>query len=102
MTKRTLFNVILFGLLLVAFTYVAILQNKVNALERIVEIEQEIAQYNEEIELHKAWYKISMEASEECAQSFIDDARKEHEEADKKRELIKQLEEEKLGLMKNR
>jgi hypothetical protein len=43
-----------------------------------------------------------MEASEECRESFIQDAEKEHIEADKKRELIKKLEEEKEGLMMNR
>jgi hypothetical protein len=43
-----------------------------------------------------------MEASEECKESFIKDAEKEHIEADKKREIIKQLEEEKMGLLENR
>jgi hypothetical protein len=43
-----------------------------------------------------------MQASEECVESFKKDAEKEHVEADKKRELIKKLEEKKEGLIKNR
>ena len=95
-------TIILIALILVGFTWWWVAQNKVNTAERIIAIDREIAQLNDEISLHQSWYKISMQASEECSQSFINDANKEHIEADKKREKIKSLENEKAGLIQNR
>ena len=94
--------IILVAISLVWFTWWWVAQNKVNNAERIIAIDREIAQLNDEISLHQNWYKISMQASEECSQSFINDANKEHIEADKKREKIKSLENEKVGLIQNR
>lgn len=93
---------ILIAISLVWFTWWWVAQNKVNTAERIIEIDREIVQLNDEIALHQSWYKISMQASEECSQSFIDDANKEHIAADKKREKIRSLENEKAGLIQNR
>ena len=95
-------TIILIALILVGFTWWWVAQNKVNTAERIIAIDREIAQLNDEISLHQSWYKISMQASEECSQSFINDANKEHIEADKKREKIRLLENEKVGLIQNR
>ena len=95
-------TIILIALILVGFTWWWVAQNKVNTAERIIEIDREILQLSGEIALHQSWYKISMQASEECSQSFINDANKEHIAADKKREKIRSLENEKAGLIKNR
>lgn len=102
MKKQTTFSIILLWLLLVACSWLVIAQNKIEQQQRIIEIDKQIWELNEEILYHQNWYKISMEASEECKESFIKDAEKEHIEADKKREIIKQLEEEKMGLLENR
>lgn len=102
MNRSTLVTLILLWLVIVWFTWWCVAQSKVIKAERIIEIDKQIAQLNEEIKLHQSWYRISINASEECSQSFIEDANKEHEEADKKRAVIKQLEEEKMGLIQNR
>ena len=94
--------IILIAFSIVGFTWWWVAQNKVNNAERIIEIDREIVQLNNEIALHQSWYKISMQASEECSQSFINDANKEHIAADKKREKMRILENEKAGLIKNR
>lgn len=101
MTK-TLFNIICLWIIVFAFTGWWVAQNKVNKAERIIEIDQEIAELKSWILINQNWYKISMEASEECSESFIKDALKEHEEADKKRDKIEKLENEKAGLIESR
>ena len=101
MTK-TLLNMICLWVIIFAFTGWWVAQNKANRAERIIEIDQEIAELNDWILLNQSWYKISMEASTECAESFIKDAENEHKEADKKRAKIEKLEQEKMGLLQNR
>lgn len=101
MNKQTLFSTILLWLLLVVSTFYVQAQNEINRQSRIIEIDKRQAEIDEEILFHQNWYKISIEASEECKESFIKEAEKEHIQADKLREEKKQLEEEKLGLMKN-
>lgn len=102
MTKNTITILILIWFIIVWFTWWWIAQNNYNKAERIIAIDEEIAQLDAEILMHQSWYKISVEASKECEKSFLNDAQKEHVEADKKRELIEKLEKEKLGLIQNR
>lgn len=102
MNKQTILSTILLWLLVILSAFYVQAQSEINRQERIIEIDKQIQELNEWIEWHKKGFNISMEASEECKESFIQEAWKEHDEADKKRELIKQLEEEKVGLMKNR
>ena len=102
MNKQTLISTILLGLLLVACCWLVLAQSEIDRQNKIIEIDQQIWVLNEEIKFHQSWYDISIKASEECVQSFLEDAQKEHIEADKKRELIKKLEEEKQGLLQNR
>lgn len=102
MKKETTICIILLGLLLIACLWLVKAQNTIEEQNRIIEIDQEIAEIDEAIEFHKQGYKISVEASKECEQSFLEDAEKEHIEADKKREIKAKLEEEKRGLLENR
>lgn len=102
MNTNTIITWILLLVSLVGFTWWGVAQNNVNKAEKIIAIDEQIRELNEEIDWHKQGYEISVKASEECRESFMQDAEKEHIEANKKRELIKKLEEEKEGLMMNR
>jgi len=102
MNKQTTTISILAWLLIITCAWLVYAQNEIEKQKEIIEIDKEIWALKEEIIFHQNWYNISMQASEECVESFKKDAEKEHVEADKKRELIKKLEEKKEGLIKNR
>lgn len=102
MRTNTIIYTILWWLLLVACCWLVLAQSQIDKQNEIIELDEQISQLEYEIHVHQTWYKISVEASKECEKSFLDDAEKEHIEADKKRELIEKLKEKKEGLMKNR
>ena len=88
----------LFGIILVLFAYIVILQPKVKAGNEILEIKQQIEEKQKSILDHQERYKIAVESLNECAESWNEEMRKENEWANADRKAIEDLEEQ-LGLI---
>lgn len=91
----------LFGIILVLFAYIVILQPKVKAGNEILEIKQQIEEKQKSILEHQERYRIAVESLNECAESWNEEMRKENEWANADRDDIADLEQ-KLGLILQR
>ena len=116
MTKQTIISTVFLWLAIIGFSRWAVAQNNTNELEKILKLDREIldiddkikeAEYN--IKLRQENYQTSLAAAEECKQSFLNAAEKDHEEADNWRAIIDeyntlkaQKESEKAGLIQSR
>lgn len=69
----------LFGIILVLFAYIVILQPKVKAGNEILEIKQQIEEKQKSILEHQERYRIAVESLNECAESWNEEMRKENE-----------------------
>ena len=101
MTKQTLFNLISLAVILISFSYVAVLQNKVNATEELLALEQEEAQLRMEIKEDEDGWRVDEYWKTECVESFEKSQFNRHTRNDKRRARLEQIEEEK-GLILNR
>ena len=79
MTKTQTIYTILFGVILSLFAYIIVIQPKVNASEKYLELQQEKArliELNQQLETAKAeeseWWWVDEEAKNECIKSFED------------------------------
>ena len=70
---------VLFGIILVLFAYIVILQPKVKAGNEILEIKQQIEEKQKSILDHQERYRIAVESLNECAESWNEEMRKENE-----------------------
>jgi len=101
MTKQTLFNLISLAVILISFSYVAVLQNKVNAMEELLALEQEEAQLKIEIKEDEDGWRVDEYWKTECVQSFEESQLNRHTNNDKRRARLEEIQEEK-GLILNR
>ena len=69
----------LFGIILVLFAYIVILQPKVKAGNEILEIKQQIEEKQKSILEHQERYRIAVESLNECAESWNEEMKKENE-----------------------
>ena len=79
MTKTQAIYTALIGLIISMFAYIMIMQPKVNASEKYLELQQEKArliELNQQLETAKAeeseWWWVDEEAKNECIKSFED------------------------------
>lgn len=79
MTKTQIIYTSLFGVIITLLAYIMIMQPKVNASEKYLELQQEKArliELNKQLETAKAeeseWWWVDEEAKNECIKSFED------------------------------
>ena len=101
MTKQTLLNLILLWLVVIVFSYTAVLQNKVNANEELMALEQEEAQLKADIKEDEAGWWVDEYWKTECVESFEKSQFNRHTKNDKRRARLEEIQEEK-GLILNR
>lgn len=101
MKKTQLINTVLFGVIIVLFAYIVVLQPRVKAGDEILEIQQKLAELdNLEQEAKDAWH-IAEEAKAECIESWNEQQQLENNKAVNYRAEKAELEE-KLGLILSR
>ena len=101
MNKQTLLNLILLWLVVIVFSYTAVLQNKVNANEELIALEQEEAQLKAEMKEDSDWRWVDEYWKTECVDSFTKSQENRTKRNDKRRVRLLEIEEEK-GLILNR
>lgn len=92
MTKTTIINTIIVAILLVVFSYTAVLQNKVNATEDIRQAQARINELKTLITEAQDSYKIAEESIAECTESWSAVMNKAHTDAENYRNEISELE----------
>ena len=101
MKKTQLIYTILFGVILVLFSYIVILQPRVKAWDEILEIQQKLAELDDLEQQAKDNWHIAEEAKAECIESWNEQQQKENNLAESYRTQKAELEE-KLGLILSR
>jgi len=101
MNKQTILNLILLWLVVIVFSYTAVLQNKVNANEELMALEQEEAQLKADIKEDEDGWWVDEYWKNECVESFEKSQLNRHTRNDKRRARLEEIEEEK-GLILNR
>ena len=101
MNKQTILNLILLWLVVIVFSYTAVLQNKVNANEELMALEQEEAQLKAEMKEDSDWRWVDEYWKTECVDSFTKSQENRTKRNDKRRIRLAEIEEEK-GLILSR
>ena len=101
MNRTTIINIVILGLALVGFTWWGVAQNKVNANEEILNLQQEKYQLEKEIQEEKDWWWVDEEAKTECITSWEQHQEERTKNNDWRRNRIQEIEE-KLGLLLSR
>lgn len=70
MSKQTILSIILFVLMIFAFSYTAVIKNKANAYDEIMALEQEEQQLKAEMESNSEYWWSDEYGKQECIQSF--------------------------------
>ena len=101
MNRTTIINIVILSLALVGFTWGGVAQNKVNANEEILNLQQEKYQLEKEIQEEKDWWWVDEEAKTECITSWEQHQEERAKNNDWRRTRIQEIEE-KLGLLLSR
>ena len=98
MNRTTIINIIVLWLAICFGAWGLVAQNKVNANEEILNLQQEKYQLEKEIQEEKDWWWVDEEAKTECINSWEQHKEERTKNNDWRRNRIQEIEE-KLGLL---
>ena len=98
MNRTTIINIVILGLAICFGAWGLVAQNKVNANEEILNLQQEKYQLEKEIQEEKDWWWVDEEAKTECITSWEQHQEERTKNNDWRRNRIQEIEE-KLGLL---
>lgn len=101
MSKQTLLSIVLFVLMIVAFAYGAVVQNKAKAYDEIMALEQEEQQLKAEMKSNSEYWWSDEYGIQECTQSFREHQDNMNKRNDEIRQRLVEIEDLK-GFLMNR